>query len=475
MWNPFVKRKDIQVLQKKSNIFPNGWLINGGGYSNNLLTIRRALKFYDNAAPVATAVDWINDEFKTVNLVLETNNVIDPKNEVLTFLKQPNDDMTREEFLEALGAYYLITNEVYIIATGAINRPPAELLIVSPEYITIFKGQDGFINQINVNYIGTGAEIFRRADDSYRFYNVKQNAEIWQIKGFSALGDGLSGANDLVGNGILSSRGRSKLSSIHREINQYIEIAQHNLATLDNGLLPSGTIEMPEGVTLDEDQFEQVREQIVNYYSGAKNAGKVLILPNGLKFVPQGVFPKDMDFKELTRQVTMTIFNRYKVPLPLISPDNMTLANMDTAKFNLYDNCVIPLAGRLLREITNFLRPRFNLGENTLIIADLSKVPALRLRHLEQLKLKKDLGIYSTNELREMDGAEPDPKGNDILVPWTLVPIGTMPAQQTSNSNDPNRPTLKEFTSIMQAQLDVKGIRIYSDKDIEMFAISQGI
>ncbi len=474
MWNPFKSTKNvIQVESKKSFSLPQGWYINGGSGVNNQLTIRRALKFYDDAAPVSTAIDWINDEFKTLSLLLKDGDKVTNNADILKLLAKPNDDMIQEDFLETLGAYFLICNEVYIIATGNINRAPAELVIVSPEYITVKKDTDGFIGQIEVQRTGMGNEIFKRADSTFRFYNRDKTAEIWQIKGFSALGDSLYSNNDSAGSNIMASRGRSKLSSIHREINQYTEIATHNLSTLDNGLLPSGTITVPENTTLDDDTFERIRAQVVNFYSGAKNAGKVLILDNGLVFTPMGINAKDMDFKELTKQVTITIFNRYKVPLPLISPDNMTLANMDTAKLNLYDNCVIPLANRLLRELTVFLGVRYKLPETALIIADLDCVSALQIRRNEQLKLKKDMNIYTINELRLESGDKPISDGGDVVyIASNLVPAGTESSAIPNPLLDVTPVAKNYYIELMQKQVDIKGNRKFTDIEIEEMAMN---
>lgn len=499
MWNPFAKNKSVVIveksnlsIEKKSTGWPREWLINSGnGYTNTSMTIKRALGFYDNAAPVAIAIDWINDEFKTLPMVLKNDKKVDTAAEILNFLKHPNDDMTQEDFLETLGAYFLITNEAYIIATGNINRPPAELLVVSPEFIEIRMNKDGFLGQINVQRPGADLQVFKRSDTSYRFFTNDNLAEIWQIKGFSALGNALYNNSDVIGgSSIVSARGRSKLSSIHREINQYIEVAKHNLSTLDNGLLPSGTITMPENSTLDDDQFERVRSQIVDYYSGAENAGKVLILDNGMIFTPMGISPKDMDFKELTKQVSTTIFNRYKVPLPLVNAENMTLANMEVAKLNLYDNCVTPLANRLFRELTNFLGERFKLKPDDLLAADVSNIPALQLRHSEQLKNKKELGIYTINEMREQDGMPRIAEGGDIVyINSRQMPAGAEPVNTASIDKVNAEPidvtpakkmisqltTRKQFTQIMQEQKDKMGNRLISDDDIDAIADSEGL
>lgn len=461
-------------------MLPSNWLMGGGNYgTNNIMTIRRALKYYDDVAPVATAVDWINDEFKTLPLVLKTDKVIKTNHALLDKLRRPNDDMTQQDFLESLGAYYTITNECYIMATGKPGKPPAELIIISPEFVSVFQGNDGFIKEMRVQQLGgIGQMLFTRAENEYRFYNSDDTAELWQIKGLAVLSDGLYTGADYVGSNIMPVRGRSKLSSIHNEINQYSEIAMHNLAMLDNGLLPSGTLTMPDNESLSEDQFEDIEAQVLDYYAGSKNAGKVLILENGLKFTPMGLTPKDMNFEKLTRTVTMVVFGRYKVPLPLVSPDNMTMANMEVAKLNLYDNCVIPLAARLLQELTNFLGERYGLEKNTLLAANLDDVPCMQMRHAEQMAAKKKLDIYSPNDLREMDGAKPITKDgyDDVYQPWTLVPVGTPPVpQQPSSSNPGDKPLLKNFIAILSQQKDIEGKRMFTDDEIVLMANRQGI
>lgn len=461
MWYPFKNAKNITVAEKSiinpiekknatASLFTD-WFVNGAGTGeNNYLTIKRALVFYDTAAPVATAIDWINDEFKTLQLTLTNNKTVVPTAPILDKLKQPNDDMVQEEFLEAYGAFYLICNEVYLLATGNVNQPPAEINVISPEYVTVYCGEDGLINKIALQQLGIGQEIFYRSEKGYRFYNKAQDREIWQVKGFSAINNdtySLSAANS---SSLTQSRGRSKLSSIHKEINQYLEVATHNLSILSNGMIPSGTIEIPDGAILSDDQFTRLRTQVINFYSGSENAGKALILDNGMKFTPLSLKTKDMDFKNLSEQVETKIFNRYKVPLPLVRADNMTLANMETAKLNLYDNCVVPLAGRLLRELTNFLAPRYNLKPNDLITAALDCIPALKTRHLTEMKLRKDTGIYKPNELRSIDGLEDVDNGDAVYQDYKLVPLGVPTRITTPSKNiqpDVVKNSIPDYTS----------------------------
>jgi len=390
----FGKKQQIIPVKKSHSVgqgvvLPSGFLVDG--FSKRIITPQRALWYYDVAAPLATGVDWINDEFKTLQMALSTNGDVSLDEPILEFLQQPNDDMTIEDFLETMGIYFLVTNEVYIIAEGAnLNAPPTELILVSPEIVAVTRSRrDTFIEKIEVHKHNQAKETFLRDDASFRFFNQDNTAEIWQIKGFSTRHTG---------------RGKSKLSSIQDDLDQYIEASVHNLSLLRNGMRPSGAFSMED--TLPDDQFERLKEQIDSFYSGSANAGQSLVLDNGLEFSEMSINPKDMDFANLKKSVTTAIFNRYKVPLPLVNPDKMTLANMDSAKLNLYDNAVLPFAKRMFAELTRFLRPRFKLANNQVIVPFMDSITALKTRSNEELKTKEALNVLTINEIRTEIGED---------------------------------------------------------------------
>jgi len=461
--------KDLVPIKKfhsasQGLVFPNGFI--NDEFSRRIVTPQRALFYYDVVAPLATAVDIINDEFKTLQLAVKTNGDITTDDEILKFLNQPNDDMTLVDFLETMGIYFLVTNEVYIIATGNLNLPPAELLLASPEIVEVRKGRDGFIDRIEVQRTTSSKEVFTRNPLEFRFFNRDETAEIWQIKGFNTR---------------FTGRGKSKLSSVQYELDQYIEAATHNLNLLRKGLRSSGAFSTDE--QLADDQFERLREQLESFYSGSANAGNSMVLDNGLEFKEMSINPKDMDFANLKKDFTTTIFNRYKIPLPLVNLDKTTLANMGNAKLNLYDNAVLPFATRMFCELTRFIGPRFNMDENQDIVPFMDSITALQTRRNEELNRKNDLNVLTINELRTEIGEEEIAEGGDIVyIPDNVVPAGSSASDgentdndTTNTENDATKTTRERFTQILESQLDVKGNRTYTDEEIKHFADEQDL
>jgi len=477
------ENKNISNIEKKGFSLPAGFIRNINEKNN--VSAKQALRFYKEAAPVATAIDWINDEFKSLDLVLAKDGEVTSIDPILEKLKRPNDDMTQRDFLETYGAYFLLANEVYLLATGLENREPAELIVISPEYVTVKRGVDGFTATMEINKSQGGKEVFTRDAKEYRFFNKQRNRELWRVKGFSPSADNSTFVmEDEYGN-----MGRSKLSSVKLEIDQYIAIATHNLAKLNNGMRPGGVITTPKGEDLTETQFESIRQQVVNFYSGGVNSGKTLILPGGLEFVPIDSM-SDMDFEKLTNQVTKSVFNRYKIPLDLVTTEQAAANTAWAAKLTLYDNAVLPLAWRLLEELTIFLAPRYNLDVNDIILPNENTIPALQSRRLEQIEAKARLNVLTTNEIRQEIGYEDEVEnGNDLYIANNLVPIGSTPIIQPNLTNstvieDETKTHTcghaqpmdrKSFINLMINEVDTKGNKKYTKEQLEQIADDEGL
>ncbi len=477
----FLKKKPKQLEFNKKSLSSRQLFVSLMGNNSgevNLLSAKKALFYYDIVAPVATAIDIINDEFKTLTLAVEHKDgkkTLD--DEVLKFLKHPNDDMVQIDFLENMGNFYLTTNEVYFVATGRLNRAPSELTIESPEFVDVKTDTDGVIDKFIIRKNGRVVETFFRADREYRFFNKTNSAEIWQVKGF---------------NTSRNVRGRSKLSSAVYEIEQYLQAAIHNLSLLENGVRTTGAFTADEPLT--DEQFDRLRDQINENQAGARNAGKSIILEGGMDYKEMSLSPKEMDFEKLKQSTTEAIFKRYKIPLALVSTDHMAEATMDASMLMLYDIVVLTIAERLFAELTRFLAPRFSLSEDERIVPYKKDIQALQIRTVKEVKNKKETGVHTIDEIREAMGDEPlpDGKGKDLYIPRNMVKIGEenlgapgtgvqgadnrqKPGDADMDSDTPTdnervKMTRGTFVAILKNQVDLKGVRRYTDIEIEEFA-----
>ena len=447
------KKMAHDLFTVKSHSFGD---IFGGFNTNSFTSPNFALRFYADAAPVKIAVDRIADQFETVPLVVENMNGDIVQHPVLDLLNIPNAATVLSEFLKELAIYYSVSGNVFIMATGDLNRPPLELFVINPGVVSLTPSlRDPFPETIRVS-VTQGEIVFkrdRRVANPIRIRFVADgNKEIWHIKDFTPF------ANQLWG--------MSAMQPLLLELEQYLNASIHNKNLLKRGATISGIFSLEDSESLlDAEQRDSIREQINSFYSGAENAGNAF-LASKLKFQPITQNNRDMDFGALRKAVSDTIITGLKVPLPLITTDNITFSNMGTANLLLYDQAVSILAKRLFRELSLFLLPRYPNSENLAITFDESKVPALEPRRNEELNKVKDLNILTPNEMRRLLGFDPLASGGDLLyIPANTIPIGE--DSVTSPETSPSTPNTSEPVTASKEITEIEGCdgkRLFKDK-----------
>jgi len=195
-------------------------------------------------------------------------------------------------------------------------------------------------------------------------------------------------------------------------------IALHNAAAtwntglLDNAARPSGALvyDPGDGSTLSREQFERLQRQMDDSFSGARNAGRPMLLEGGLKWQALSLTPADMDFAGMKAAAAREIATAFGVPPMLLGlPGDATYANYKEANRALWRQAILPLAGTILAGLTQGLRGWF---EEAGMRVDLDRVAALSE---DRERLWGQVGaadFLSREEKRAMLGiVEPSPAG----------------------------------------------------------------
>jgi hypothetical protein len=194
-----------------------------------------------------------------------------------------------------------------------------------------------------------------------------------------------------------------------------------------------------------QDDYDETDARVQATFGGASNAGGIATAAGpDLDIKEFGTNNKDMDFHDLQVMIRQVCAQVYHVPLPLVSLNAATYNAYPTALLALYDDAVGPLANRLFGGLGELLLPRYNIDPASVKITfDREKVPALRKRAGEELVLRREVNVESTDEIRAGLGIgdyEPnDQPGGTIMVQSTLVPLGDKPQDPavTLNVNSP--------------------------------------
>lgn len=380
------------------------------------ITPQKAFGFYRKNSSVATAVDMIADSFEQIEPILKfSDGTIAEASPVLDLLKNPNSFMTWSDFAARIARHYLLTNECPLFAIGAINLSPSEIYPIKPTMLSITTGQNEFVDVFYVGQgIGTGEYRRQIAKQRISRYYDGPLKELYRIMGFT------SAPNE--------GRADSPLQAAALETNQQIKGRIHNMKLLDNGGRLSLLIVFGDEV-INDDQHKERTQRINETFSGPENAGRIGVISGGdVKEIKEmGVTQKDMDYAELDKIAGQAIYFRYKIPLPLITTSAATFNNFRTAIEMLYDFAVLPLADKLFNGLSRFLLPRFGIDLNQAEITyNPDSLQALKARRLDELKLKKDIGIETINELREAIPNRGPIEGGDLLYQSaTLIPVGS--------------------------------------------------
>ncbi len=307
-------------------------------------------------------------------------------------LARPNPLQAGPAFLEAVYGYRLIAGNAFIEAVAPEGRPPVELYALRPDRMQVIPGPAGLPAAYRYTVAGRSRD--------FPVDPVTGHAAILHVRTFHPLDDWY---------------GMSPAEAAAFAIDQHNEAGAWNQALLQNGARPSGAlmVESGEGAGLSDEQFERLKAQIDALYSGARNAGRPVLLEGGLTWQEMSLSPKDMDFINAKHTAARDIALAFGVPPQLLGiPGDNTYANMREARLALWEETIVPLVRQLAAELNGWLAPRFD-GEIALA-PDFDAVPALSLRRERLWNGLARADFLTVNEKRAAAGYGAVPGGDRL-------------------------------------------------------------
>lgn len=409
--NKFFNKDAIQKKSYLSQSIENGSFLDSVFFGGKI-TASGAAQFYRESSAVAIAVDTIAQAMEGINPVIELNDgTLDDESEILDLIHDPNEFEDYREFIGQLSRNYLLNNDAFMYAEGGVNRPPLNLFAIKNQNVSLQTSpMDGYPSKfIVINGFGNGNYNREARNGKAKFYDGGLK-ELYQIHGYSSRSE----------NGYADS----PLEAIATETRQQIKGRGHNLSIIENGGRLSMSVVI-KGEPPSADEMRTIRSNVQNQFAGSQNAGKIAVFASDdMEINEHGATPKDMDFKEIDSIANNAIFMRYNIPLPLVTADRQTFNNFETAIEDFYDRCVLPHANVLFSGMTKLLKHRY--GDSFKCVTyNPDDISALKSRMLKELKTRKDIGIETTNELRDGLPNRDDIDGGDtIYQAANLIPMG---------------------------------------------------
>jgi HK97 family phage portal protein len=227
----------------------------------------------------------------------------------------------------------------------------------------------------------------------YRFWGdprIYQDYEVIHLRGLCLDTDGVMGMSVL---------------GAHREnIGQGLAAQRTGTNFYNNGAKVSGALETDNKV--DKDVAERLRNNFSNIYGGAENAGKVVVLEQGLKFKSISLPPADAQFLETRKFTRGEIASIFRVPPHKIGDlERSTNNNIEQQSIDYVQNTLQPW-------LVNFEQ------EYRLKLLRVSEVDTHYFRHnigallradakarSEYYRTMTDIGVYSINDVLALEEA----------------------------------------------------------------------
>ncbi len=397
------------------------------------LSAKRYLGILTGGLPVSTR-NWNgNDYLNAIEVSLYTNRAIAKRadkvgeiefilkdkagNEiendpVLELLYRPNKVFTGSDFWKLYQKYFDAVGEVYILVER--NREIFEnakvtgLHLLMPTCVTPRFNADGSIEKYE--YRSSNSTIDYKPEQIIYIHNPDPKNPL---------------------------RGQSLLKAGVAAIQTETQISTYHSRILENGGKVEGVFKFKTG-PLTEEQLTKIKDRYQKEYGEAKSAGLPLFLGGDADYVKTGLTPDELSFLEAKKMTFEDICILTGVPKSLLaSTSDVKFDNADADRAIFLRETIKPLLKTLCTALDYGLFPQ----EQELSFVDPTP------ENIDQKLKETESGVknyYMTvNEARERHGLDPVENGDDILVPFNLMPLGT---EQAEPVQDPNAKGVnKEF------------------------------
>lgn len=298
---------------------------------------------------------------------------------LLDLIRQPNPQQSYADLVMAKVGYKLLSGNSYDERV-LVGQEPKELYTLRPDRMTVTLDASGQVERYT--YKVNGKQTSWEGD---------QVDDILHSKLFHPL-------NDVYGLGSVEPGAFA--------IDQNNEGMAWMQALLQNSARPSGALVVGKDAgELTEEQFNRLKAQTEEQYSGSMNAGRPMLLEGGLDWKAMGLSPTDMGIVEGNNASARNIALAFGVPPQLLGiPGDNTYSNYAEARLAFWEDTVIPFVSTIGAEWSRWLGPLFDGLE---LRPDYSDVPAVADKRATMFQTAKDAPFLSLDERREMVGFPP--------------------------------------------------------------------
>ncbi len=351
------------------------------------------------------AINRISDAIASVKMGVyrgETELVDHP---LITLLNRPNPLQSYGDYVRAKVSFLMIAGNGYE-ERFMVGREVKELYQLRPDRMKIIPSSNGIPSAYEYTL---GQNKVRWEMDPRTL-----NCDVRHLKLFNPINDWY---------------GMSPIEAGSYAIDQNNEAMNWMQALLQNSARPSGALTVKDSGTLSDENFNRLKAQIEEQYSGSSNAGRPMLLEGGLDWKQMGLSPDDMSIIETKFSSARDVALAFGVPPQLLGiPGDNTYSNYAEARLAFWEDTALPLLQMIVNDWNSWLGSIYGVE----IKPDIDSIPAIAEKRLSMWKMADQSQDLTINERRALKGYGPIEGGDVLFVSSAEIPLSmaTEPAPE---------------------------------------------
>lgn len=351
------------------------------------------------------AINRIADAIASVHLGVYRGDTELVDHPLITLLERPNTLQSYSDYVRAKVSFLMIAGNGYE-ERFMVGREVKELYQLRPDRMKIVPSSNGI-------------------PSAYE-YTLGQNKVRWEMDPRTLTCD----VRHLkLFNPLNDWYGMSPIEAGSYAIDQNNEAMNWMQALLQNSARPSGALTVKDSGTLSDENFNRLKAQIEEQYSGSSNAGRPMLLEGGLDWQQMGLSPTDMGIIEAKFSSARDVALAFGVPPQLLGiPGDNTYSNYAEARLAFWEDTALPLLQMIVNDWNNWLGSIYGVE----IKPDIDSIPAIAEKRLSMWQMADQSQDLTINERRALKGYGPIEGGDVLFVSSAEIPLSmaTEPAPE---------------------------------------------
>lgn len=343
------------------------------------------------------SINRIADAIASVKLGVYRGETELTEHPLISLLNRPNPFQSYGDYIRAKVSFLMLAGNGYE-ERFMIGSEVKELYQLRPDRMSILPAPNG----IPAAYI----------------YKVGQNTTRWDVDPRSLT---CNVRHLKLFNPLNDWYGLSPIEAGAYAIDQNNESMAWMQALLQNSARPSGALTVKDGGTLSDENFNRLKAQIEEQYSGSTNAGRPMLLEGGLDWQQMGLTPTDMGIIDTKFSSARDVALAFGVPPQLLGiPGDNTYANYAEARLAFWEDTALPLMEMIVTDWNAWLGSIYGVT----IKPDIDAIPAIAEKRLSMWQMADASNDLTINERRALKGYGPIEGGDVLFVSAAEIPLG---------------------------------------------------